>query len=345
MHELAMGYMGADAFLQFLGKVEGVSANASTVPDAASSASLWVALGTAFFGGLALNLTPCVLPMLPVNIILIGRGFRRGLFYGAGIACAYGALGIAAAFFGLPFGSLLGKAWFSFAVAAVFAVLALGMVGVFRVDFTRFRRRSGGGTARLAGLFGLGAMSAVLAGACVAPVALAALVETASRVTQGERAFIALPFALGLGMSAPYPFLAAGFAKLPRPGSWMRTVNVVFACVLGFFAVKYALAGADLLVGGKSGTEIAATETGTGMEDGAKPVLYVIGAPWCGYCRQMEATTLKEARVLEALKNFEVKRIEVDDFDELRLYTDLKPLVPKIQGVPAYVIVKRSENR
>ena len=122
------------------------------------------------FGGLALNLTPCVLPMIPVNLLVIGKSAVRGLLYGLGIAMAYGALGVAAAVGGLAFGTIQSSPWFNAAVAAVFVALALSLLGVFRIDFSARRFK--------AGAFLMGVLSAILAGACVAPILVSVLLLT-----------------------------------------------------------------------------------------------------------------------------------------------------------------------
>ena len=91
----AAGVMNPEEFLAFL----------QTVPasDGTVSMGFMGLILLALAGGFLLNLTPCVLPLIPVNLAIIGAGggrdgFRRGIFYGAGMAAAYGILGVLAAF-------------------------------------------------------------------------------------------------------------------------------------------------------------------------------------------------------------------------------------------------------
>ena len=93
---IAHGYMPPERFLAFLDGVE----QSSLLP-----ASFWILPFALLLAGLAMNLTPCVLPMVPVNLIVVGKSWRRGLLYGLGMALAYGALGVAAAVGGLPPGA------------------------------------------------------------------------------------------------------------------------------------------------------------------------------------------------------------------------------------------------
>jgi hypothetical protein len=110
------GYQKSKAFLEFLNRS---LKSDGTAPDTLASrlenSGLWALIGLILIGGLALNLTPCVLPMIPINLAIIGagarassrgRGFALGAAYGAGIALTYGILGLAAALTGARFGAL-----------------------------------------------------------------------------------------------------------------------------------------------------------------------------------------------------------------------------------------------
>ena len=68
-----------------------------------------------------------------------------------------------------------------------------------------------------------------------------------------------------------------------------------------------------------------------------RPTLIILGAPWCRNCKAMERSTLKEAAVRKELANFNVRRIEINDFGELARHPELAGL--DIKGVPAYVIL------
>src|SRR5205823_325287 len=100
-----------------------------------------------FLGGLALNLTPCVLPMIPINLAIIGagtksgsrgRGFLLGGVYGAAMAAVYGILGVIVILTAGSFGTLNASPWFNTGIAALFVVLGLAMFDVFTIDFSRF---------------------------------------------------------------------------------------------------------------------------------------------------------------------------------------------------------------
>ena len=337
---LAVGYMDASDFTAFLtGK--------PSVADTLGEASVAMVFLLVLLGGLLMNLTPCVLPLVPVSLALVGRGAPRGTAYGLGMTLAYGALGLAAAFGGLAFGAIQSSPWFNIVVAVVFLLLGLATSEVFFIDFSRFRPRPkvgkvGAPAAAKRGLLGpflLGAGTAVLAGACVAPILLATLVLTAKWFAAGRVWAVALPFVLGAGMGLPWPFITAGMSVLPKPGAWMRWVNRVFAVVLFGFAVWYGwLAWGGFTARAETApAQDAATET-----DPTRPTLVIVGAPWCKNCTAMEKTTLKEPPVVEALAKFNVKHIEINTFEDLKKHSELTGL--DIKGVPAYVVIEKEKK-
>src|SRR5207253_425287 len=123
-------------------------------------------------GGLALNLTPCVLPMIPINLAIIGagaqaqsrgRGFMLGSAYGAGMAIAYGILGVIVVLTAGTFGTINSSPWFNLAIALLFVVLGLAMFDVLFIDFSKYSTAFTGGSQRggIVVAFSMGAVAAV----------------------------------------------------------------------------------------------------------------------------------------------------------------------------------------
>ena len=241
-------YMGAADFLQFIRNAEAGIKEKGMFEDRGVAAILLLVL----LGGLALNLTPCVLPMIPINLAIIGagaqsgsrtRGFFLGATYGAAMALVYGILGLIVILTAGTFGTINSSPWFNLGIAALFVILALAMFDVLVIDFSRFSTRfnvgnSGRGTFLVA--FSMGAVAALLAGACVAPVVIQVVLFSSNLYSTGTTAALALPFLLGLGMAVPWPIAGAGIAALPRPGAWMVRIKQVFGVVILATAAYYA---------------------------------------------------------------------------------------------------------
>ncbi|MRV75079.1 protein-disulfide reductase DsbD [Duganella sp. FT92W] len=196
--------------------------------------------------GLGLSFTPCVLPMVPIlSSIVVGDGAQasrsRGLLlsstYSLGMAIVYTALGVAAGLAGEGLAAALQNPWVLGAFGLLMAVLALSMFGLYELQVpaalqsklsAASNRQSGG---RLAGVFIMGAISALIVGPCVAAPLAGALVyisQTRDVVIGGGALF-----AMAVGMSVPLLLVgvSAG-ALLPRAGKWMEHVKRFFGVLL-----------------------------------------------------------------------------------------------------------------
>ena len=192
-------------------------------------------------GGLALNLTPCVYPLIGVTIAYFGRQdgaswrvVKLALLYVVGIALTFSVLGVVAALSGGLFGAALEKPFVLAAIAAMLLVLAASSFGWFQLQMPQWMLRITG-TARPgylgAAVMGLG--MGIVAAPCIGPVVvgLLLLVERSRSPLFGFSLF----FTLALGMGLPYVALAMAarsIRKLPRSGEWLQWVEQMFGFVL-----------------------------------------------------------------------------------------------------------------
>lgn len=330
---ILQGYVRSGEFIKYLEGSDGGSS-----PLDAASGNMALLLILVLIGGLSMNLTPCVLPMVPVNLMIIGRSAPRGVAYGSGIAIAYGVLGIMAAIGGMAFGAIQSSPWFNLAVAIVFAILALALLKVFFIDFSRLRKRNvAEGAWPIVRAFTMGALSAVLAGACVAPILIAVLLLTADMFARGNVAALALPFVMGVGMALPWPFVAAGMKVLPKPGAWVEWVNKVFAAVMIGFALWYGMLAyrgfSPLPADTASQKGIVMTPANFSLEGLKRPVLVKCWATWCKSCSAMDRV-LESAEVAERVKDFTLISLQAEKISELSAL----PGFASIKGLPAFLI-------
>lgn len=340
-----VGYMGAPEFIAFL-KGE----KRELFLSFAGRNFLTILLLT-LLGGIALNLTPCVLPMIPINLAIIGAktGNRaacifRGLIYGAGIAFAYGALGVAVVLTGSSFGVIDSTWWFNTFIAVLFILLGLSLFDLFLLDLSRFdsKFRSLSG-ARLIGIFAMGAVAAILAGACVAPVVVAALLQSSRMYNSGEHIGLILPFVLGLGMALPWPIAAAGFSVMPKPGVWMKYVKYGFGIIILLMGLYYGYTAFQ--IGTASGSLEKMAQNETALKDAlresarsGKLVLIDFHAEWCKSCKTMEATTFKNPSVQEEIKNVLFVPFDATDISNPNISAMLERF--GVAGLPAYLVVR-----
>jgi thiol:disulfide interchange protein DsbD len=210
------------------------------------SGTWWLVLASFAGFGLLLAFTPCVLPMIPIlSGIIAGEGKDLGklralalsVAYVLGMAVAYAAAGVAAAWSGSLIAGALQNPWVLGAFALVFVWLALAMFGLYELQLPAFihhrvhaahGRLKGG---RIAAVAAMGVLSAVIVSPCVAaPLAGALLYIGQTRdVALGGTAL----FAMALGMGAP--LVAVGVSEgalLPRAGPWMKSVQAFFGVLL-----------------------------------------------------------------------------------------------------------------
>ena len=355
------GYLGTDEFLKFIHNAETGVVEKGWFEGRGAVAILAIVL----IGGLALNLTPCVLPMIPINLAIIGagaqagsrkRGFLLGATYGAAMAVVYGVLGLIVILTAGTFGTINASPWFNIGIAILFIVLALAMFDVIEIDFSRFSsnfRVSEGSRGTFVLAFTMGAIAALLAGACVAPVVIQVVVFSSNLYSTGTSVALALPFLLGIGMAIPWPFAGAGIAALPKPGAWMVRVKQVFGVFILGMAVYYGYIAYGIFANRWVDASEVQSSVAEKLKEGwhsdlaaglaaaereQKPVLVDLWATWCKNCLTMDKTTLRDPKVTEALSTYIKIKYQAENPDEPPAHVVMQRF--GAIGLPTYVILK-----
>jgi thiol:disulfide interchange protein DsbD len=224
------------------------------------SQNLSTALSTGSFGvlflcflaGVASSFTPCIYPLIPVTIGILGskesgsnlRGFLLTMSYVIGIAVTYATLGLVAALTGSLFGSMSSNPWILMGIGLLVMALALNMLDVFQIDFSRLSL--GGGTQRKRGIlinFAYGLTFGLVASPCTAPPLAAILtwVGTTRNLVMGP--LFLFSFALGMGSILILLGTFSSFLmRMPKSGMWMivikKTMGYMLVLMAGYFVFQ-----------------------------------------------------------------------------------------------------------
>ena len=231
-------------------------AEASGFQKTIESKGIFVSLVLIFLAGVGLSFTPCVYPMIPITVAVIGgqaageqttarkplTAFFLSLIYVLGISIVYAAMGVAAASTGVLFGVALQSPWVIGFVVTVFVGLAMSMFGVYYMRVPSFiSDRLGTKSGKsFAGVFVMGLVSGIVASPCIGPALASLLVYIASTGNKFLGFWMLFVFACGLGVLLIVLGTFSGAIKaLPKSGGWMETVERIFGLLLIGAALYY----------------------------------------------------------------------------------------------------------
>ena len=209
-------------------------------------AMIWTLLGI-FSGGMALNLTPCVYPLIPITVSYFGgRKDRRqlighGLCYIGGLSLTNSVLGVVAALTGGMMGAILQNPLVLTLVAGILILLGMSLFGVWELRLPTGLMKVA--SKSYAGYFGtvfMGLTMGVVAAPCIGPFVLGLLTWVAS-MGSPWLGFIAF-FTLSLGLGLPLFFLgvfSGSLNRFPRSGEWMLWVRKLMGWILVGMAVYF----------------------------------------------------------------------------------------------------------
>lgn len=213
-----------------------------TIASTLESSGLLLSLIFVFLAGLALNLTPCVYPLIPITIGYFGgqaegktsRLVMLGLLYMLGMALTYSVVGVVTSLSGAVFGTLLQNPIVIIGIAILFVGLALSQFGVYEFKLPdSWVAKAGGAKGGGFGAFFMGLTMGIVAAPCIGPFVLGLVTYVAAK---GDPLYgFLMFFVLALGLGFPYLLLAIFSGKiksLPRAGLWMEGVKHIFGFLL-----------------------------------------------------------------------------------------------------------------
>jgi len=230
---------------------------AGRINDFVERRGMLLFLGLVFLGGILMSATPCIYPMIPITLAVIGaqtqekgvgRGLVLSLVYGLGLALVYGVIGVVSATVFSGITALLQSPVVLIPIAVLMVAMSFAMFGAYELEAPAFLRNrlqgAGGNRAGVIGALVAGMVAGLVASPCVGPflAALLVWVGTTGHVFLG---FWSL-FVFGLGLSAllvavgTFPSL---MSSLPQSGGWMETVKRAMGLLLLYMAFFFVRPG------------------------------------------------------------------------------------------------------
>jgi len=371
----------------------------NSISSRLEKSGLLLSLIFVFIGGLALNLTPCVYPLIPITIGYFGgqsegktsRLVMMGVLFVLGLALTYSVIGVVTALSGLIFGSLLQNTYVILFIALIFLVLSLSMFGVYEFKLPdSLVNKAGGAKSGLFGAFFMGLTMGIVAAPCIGPFVLGLVTYVAAK---GDPFFgFILFFDLAVGLGVPYLLLAifsGKIKKLPRAGEWMEAVKHIFGFLLigmaiyfvnpilpkniqGYFLPIFMILAAlylmlfdklanrikgfrifkivfsVLLVVAAVYALIPSNKKSIGWQhfkpeiasvslSGSKGMIIDFYADWCIPCKELDANTFSDDRVIALANNFVT--LKADMTKSLSPEVEVLRNQYNIVGVPTVIII------
>lgn len=277
---------------------------------------------TSFIAGFFGSLSPCVYPLIPITLSVMGvrrydthwHGFRIALSYVAGMILLHTGLGVLFAYVGILAGSSLQSPWSNLLIASLLFAMALNLLGFYTWALppkanqwlTHLGAKQGHKSAFLMGL-----AAGIIAVPCTGPLLAGILTMIAEKRDLTEGIFLMLAYAIGMGL----PFLILGtfsssVSKLPKSGPWMNRIKVLLGIVMLWLCSHYINQAYHGFTHDFASVQMIEhqIEQAHGQN---KRVILDFWADWCTLCHEIDEKTFRDPRVQKALENYTVIRIDV----------------------------------
>jgi len=262
------------------------------LPGADGALGILITALLAAAGGFILNLTPCVLPVIPIKIMAIsqhastpGRSLALGVWMSLGVTAFWVAIGLPVAFFaGVTDPSrLFGIWWVTLGIGVIIAAMGVGIMGVFSIQLPQKVYAINPKADTAWGSFVFGVMTAVLGLPCFGFVAGALLAGSA---TMPPALIMTIFTSLGLGMALPYLVLSARpklVDSIPRTGPASELVKQVMGLLLLAAAAYFIGSGVLAWISERPGLAVGLPWWGKVAHWWAVALLTIVAGLWLAW--------------------------------------------------------------
>jgi thioredoxin:protein disulfide reductase len=318
--------------------------------------NLVYALILLFFFGLLTSLTPCIYPLIPITLAILGTHEKRSQFqsflislsYVLGIGLTYALLGVVAAQTGQLFGSLISHPIVIIFMSLIFFLMGLSLLGLFEMRAPLFLQNkmnnlSGGKgypSAFISGLF-----AGVIASPCVGPVLVGVLAYIAK--TQNSLLGFILLFTFAMGFGVLFILLGT-FSQLanriPRSGAWMNSIKTILALCLFSLSFYYAWPLIKNQLPQKQHLQVESEINWqpysqpwiAKAKQEKRPIIIDFYADWCAACLELDEITFTKKSVIERSQNFIMLKVDATSpTDEIQALTSEY----KVYGLPTILFI------
>lgn len=204
-----------------------------------------------FIIGILMSFTPCIYPMIPITISILGiknnenkiKSIIKATMYVFGIALTFSLLGLLAVSGNLMLGGLFAKSWFLFIIILFFLYMAFGMFGFYEIYSPSLNISNSFISNPYLKSFLYGIFSGTITSPCVSPGLLSVLTIVAEKGNYIYGMFLLFCFGLGLGFPLWLIAVIFGnfFEKIPKAGSWMNKIKIIIGLIILIIAFRYSI--------------------------------------------------------------------------------------------------------
>jgi len=305
-----------------------------------------------FLFGILTAFSPCVFPMVPITMGVLGftntsnrlKGFIIGLFYSLGLALTYSLIGLAAALSGGFIGQSLANPYIVWGIFIFYILMGLALLDIFsfktpdKLSHILAKIKIKG----VLGAFLAGAIGGVIASPCVGP-AVASILAHVAQKNDPVYGFVAL-FTYGMGLGSLFIAMGVFYGELSRvlkPGKWMLYTKYLLAGLIFLGAAIFIKPHISHLIGTEKSDKLGIWTpfTKEAYNDALKqnkPIIIDFYADWCEACKILDEKIFTKDFFVESsqgivLLKFDATRPTSDEEEQLAQF--------EVYGLPTILFI------